>query len=521
MGSEGPRRSLQPRADLCVMWFRRDLRLDDNPALAAACAAGRGRVLPVYCLDPREEGLGARGLPRRSAWAAQLLIESLTDLRSKLKRVGSDLLVRRGPPEELLLDVAQLYGATQLFTHEAQTPEEAEALRAVEAACVREGVALRVVEGGALYHRARLPFAEGLEDLPRDFLSFRRALERASPRAPELPIARLLPLPLGVSLGRLPSLADLGHEGAEVARAQGRALGGEAQALRRLKEYVWERRLLERAYQARRALAGEEVSARLAAWLNLGCLSPRRVWYEALAFEGRHGQSLGVYQLVYHLMLRDFMILHAQRGGRRLYEGGLFGGAGGAGGAGDAGGAGVASSEQLELFGVWCAGRTGFPLVDACMRSLAATGGLSAQGRWVVSWFLTRRLGLPWGWGAECFAALLADYHPALTWGYFQAAAGVGVGVSEAPPHPVWAGRAVDWGGEFVRRWVPELAGLPAEVVYEPHLLDEGWQAHLSVRLGVDYPYPVVPPAPLAPPFGERALGGRLLERVWRRFPGA
>ncbi len=510
MGSEGPRRSLQPRADLCLMWFRLDLRLDDNAALAAACEAGRGRVLPVYCVDPRDVGAGALGLPKRSARAAQFLIESLTDLRSKLKRVGSDLLIRRGPPEELLLDVAQLYKATQIFTHEAQTPEEEEALAAVEEACVREGVELKVIEGVTLYHRARLPYAQGLTDLPRDFLRFRRDLERASsPRAPSLAISKLLPLPLGVSLGKLPSLAELGHEGSEVAKAQGRQLGGEAQGLRRLKEYVWERRLLEHAHHARRSFAGEEISARLAAWLNFGCLSPRRLWYEALAFEARHGQSLGVYQLIYHLTLRDFMIFHAQRGGRRLYEGGLF----------SAAPPSPEPPEAVERFEAWCAGRTGFPLVDACMRSLAATGELSAQGRALVSRFLTGSLALPWGWGAAYFASCLCDYHPALTWGYFQAGAGVGVWLSDPSPHPVWAGRAVDWEGSFVRAWVLELAQLPPEVVYEPYLLDDAWQEHLQLRLGVHYPYPVVPPAPLVPSFGERPLGGRLLERVWRRFP--
>ena len=512
MGSEGPRRSLQPRADLCLMWFRRDLRLDDNAALAAACEAGRGRVLPVYCVDPREAGVGLFGLPKRSARAAQFLVESLTDLRSKLKRVGSDLLVRRGPPEELLLDVAQLYKASEIFTHEAQTPEEDEAIRAVEGACVREGVTLRVIEGGTLYHRARLPFERDLSDLPRDFLTFRRALERSSsPRAPALAISKLLPLPLGVSLGKIPTLAELGYEGGEVGRSSGRVQGGEAQALRRLKEFVWEKRLLDQAHQARRAFAGEELSGRLAAWLNLGCLSPRRLWYEVLAFEGRFGQSLGVYQLIYHLMLRDFMIFHAQRGGGRLYEVGLFG---------EGSAPRAESPEAVALFDAWRVGRTGFPLVDACMRSLVATGELSSQGRGVVSRFLTGSLGLPWAWGASVFASLLCDYHPALTWGYFQAGAGVGVWLSDPPPHPVWAGRAVDWGGEFVRAWVPELSRLPPEVIYEPYLLDEAWQAHLQLQMGVDYPYPVVPPAPLVPAFGERGLGGRLMERVVRRFPG-
>jgi deoxyribodipyrimidine photo-lyase len=512
MGSEGPRRSLQPRAELCVMWFRLDLRLDDNPALTAACEAGRGRVLPVYCIDPRDTGVGALGLPKRSARAAQFLIESLTDLRSKLKRVGSDLLVRRGPPEELLLDVAQLYRASQIFTHEAQTPEEEEALRAVEEACVREGVELKVVEGVTLYHRARLPFEGDLSDLPRDFFTFRGAVERSSsPRAPSLAVSKLLPLPLGVSLGKLPSLGDLGHEGVELGKAQGRALGGEAQGLKRVKEYIWEKRLLDHAHRSRRALAGEELSARLASWLNFGCLSPRRLWYEALAFEGRHGQSLGVYQLIYHLMLRDFMIFHARRGGRRLYEGGLFA---------PLSAPPPAAPEAMGLLMAWREGRTGFPLVDACMRSLGATGELSGQGRALVSRFLTGALGLPWGWGAEVFASLLCDYHPALTWGYFQAGAGVGVWLSDPPPHPVWAGRAVDWGGEFVRAWVPELARLPPEVIYEPYVLDEAWQVHLQFQLGVDYPYPVVPPSPLVPAFGERGVAVRLMERVLRRFPG-
>ena len=517
MGSDGHRlqtrrRLLQATAQRSLLWLRHDLRVDDQPALSAAHLASKGRVVPVYVCDPRDLEPNELGQPLLSYHRALFLVECLTDLRSKLKRLGSDLIILRGTSERDLVDLAELVGATRVFTQEPMSAREASRVEAVTRALEREGVSLHEVEGATLYHRSRLPFRDDLSDLPRDLLSFRRAIEAESaPRPPELPVPKLLPLPVGLNPGKLPTAAELGHELVKPdPRVEVKAIGGEAQGLKRLKAMIWERALLDHCHSSRRALSGEGARLHLAPWLNFGCLSPRRVWYEALAFEAQRGQSLGVYQLIYHLTQRDFLIFHARKARHALFdEAGMFPSA-------DSPPVSPTRPPQLDLF---LQGYTGFPLVDACVRSLNATGTLSPQGRLIVGSFLVHHLKLSWRWGALLFESTLRDYHPALTWGWMQALAGVGPHLSEPAAHPVWAGKTQDWEGRFVRAWVPELAQLPSEVLYEPYVLDEQWQAHFGLQLGVTYPYPLAEPPP--PPLSGAPLRQRLLERVWRRFPQA
>lgn len=484
MSTTDQRLNIQERAHPSLVWFRKDLRLDDNRCLFEANKRSKGRIIPVYVLDPRDYEVNQLGWPKCGAYRAQMLLEALSDLRMKLKRLGSDLILRIGEPEEILPELADAQGVTHLYTLEPQDPREAASVLAVKEGCYREGIEFVEVEGATLYDLSRLPFE--LDDLPRQFIEFRRVVERdMTPRAPELAVAKLLPLPLNLRAGSLPKLETMNlAEFTQDPRSTLPFVGGEAHGLKRVKDYFWDRKLLPFAHHARNALAGEMNSPKLSSWLNLGCLSPRRIWYEALAYEAKYGGSQGVYQLIYHLTMRDFLILHARAMGERLFD--------------------VKGLREVprvweedgERFAMWWQGYTGFPLIDAFMRELNATGYLSSRGRAVVAEFFVRQLNLPWTWAASCFETLLIDYHPAITWGMMQSVAGVGVSFPTRTYHPVEAGVSVDWEGAYVRYWVPELAHLPSEWIYQPHLLSEEYQAYYGVYLGQTYPAPIVPPLP-------------------------
>jgi deoxyribodipyrimidine photo-lyase len=482
MPSSDQRLNIQERAHPSVVWFRRDLRLDDNCCLFEASKRSKGRVIPVYILDTREYEPNLLGWPRCGAYRAQFLIDALNDLRLKLKRLGSDLIVRIGPPEEILPTLAETQGATHLYTLEPQDAREAKVVRAVKDGCYCEGIEFVEIEGATLYDYSRIPFEP--EELPKDFVEFRRKLEKdASPKPPELSINKLLPLPLGLRPGSIPKLESMNLTAfTPDPRSTISFVGGEAHGLRRVKDYFWDRKLLPYSYQARHGLAGEEISTKLSPWINLGCLSPRRLWYEALAYERKHGGSDGVYRLIYHLTLRDFMIFHARAMGDKLYDlEGLRG-------------IPKVWEDDPDRFGYWWPGYSGFPLVDAFMRELNSTGYISQKGRQIVADFFVNHLKLPWTWAASCFETLLIDYHPAVTWGAFQSVAGVGVTIPGSPTHPIDSGYAVDWEGAYVRYWLPELAHLPTEVIYQPHLLNEEYQAYYGLALGQQYPYPLVTP---------------------------
>ena len=500
MAKSDQRLNIQERAHPSVVWLRKDLRLDDNRCLFLANKKSKGRVIPVYVLDPRDYEANLLGWPKCGAYRGQFIIQALSDLRMKLKRIGSDLIIRIGEPEEILPSLADAQGATHLFTLEAQDHLEALSVKAVEEGCYREGVEFVEVEGATLYDYHRLPFAH--DEIPLDYIEFRRVLERdMTPKPPELAITKLLPLPLNLRAGSIPKLETMNlTEFTQDPRSTIPFVGGEAHGLKRVKDYFWERKLLPYALQARNALAGEMSSTKLSPWINLGCLSPRRLWYEALTYEMKHGAGQAVYRLIYQLTLRDFMIFHAKSMGERLYDV-----------------KGVKNipkvwEENSEMFSLWWQGYTGFPLVDAFMRELNATGYLSARGRGIVAHFLVRQLKLPWTWAASCLETLLIDYHPAVTWGMMQSLAGVGVSLPSAGFHPTEAGYSVDWEGNYVRYWLPELAHLPTEVIYQPHLLNEEYQAYYGVILGQTYPYPVVQPPP--PSEREPSLRERHQEQI-------
>jgi len=200
------------------------------------------------------------------------------------------------------------------------------------------------------------------------------------------------------------------------------------------------------------------------------------------------------------------MIFHAKRMGDRLYE--LDG---------------LKEipkvwEEDSERFALWYQGYSGFPLIDAFMRELSTTGYLSPRGRQVVADFLVKQLRLPWVWAASCFETLLIDYHPAVTWGTMQSVAGVGVTLPWSNCHPIESGYAVDWEGAYIRFWVPELAHVPNEFIYQPHLLNEEQQQYLGLYLGQNYPFPAIVP----PDFTPRQLSSReknhelIMERLKR-----
>ena len=501
---EKRKRAIQQRAHPCVMWFRRDLRLDDNPALLAAEQYSKGRVIPVFCINPDEYGQNILGWPKVGAYRARFLMQALVDLRSKLKRIGSDLVILRGRPEDVLVEFADKHGATRIFSQDVQSFEEHQVVKQVQDQCVRDAIEYKEVEGSTLYHSDKLPFE--LEELPTNFIRFRRNLERESiPNAPELAIKKLLPLPLGISVGSIPKMADFNSSEYQTdPRTILPFKGGEAHGLKRVKEYIWDQRLLGYYHRAHVAFAGEQTSSKLSAWINLGCLSPRRLWYEALAFENKHGDSLGVYQLIYHLTMRDFFIFNSRKYGQAFYEQ-----------------PGIRrqipkAEENQNLFMMWWQGYTGFPLIDAFMRELASTGYLSIQGRKVVANFLVNELKLPWTWGAACFQTLLRDYHPAVTYGSFQSLTGFGLKLPGRVEHHVDLGQRLDRDGAYVRYWLPELSYLPSECVYEPYLLNEEAQAYYGLTLNQHYPYPIIEPPARPEPVVNRDYQQILQERKRR-----
>ncbi len=228
-------------------------------------------------------------------------------------------------------------------------------------------------------------------------------------------------------------------------------------------------------------MLGADYSSKFSPWLALGCLSPRFIYEQVKEYEAERLKNDSTYWLVFELLWRDFFrFICAKHGNQIFRQSGLQG-------------IRIPWKEDWERFRLWREGLTGFPLVDANMRELAATGFMSNRGRQNVASFLTKNLGINWLLGAEWFESLLIDYDVCSNWGNWNYTAGVG---NDARGFRYFnipkQSRDYDPKGDYIRHWLPELASIEGDLIHEPGKLSAQEQKRFGVRLGVDYPRPIV-----------------------------
>ena len=462
-----------------LVWYRNDLRIHDHEPLHQALKAG-AQVIPVYCFDSRQFGQTSFGFPKTGAFRTQFLLESLADLRRSLQAICSNLILRRGLPETIIPDLATQLGASAVYYYREVTTEEVAVETALKTALDAAGLQTRSFWGHTLYHPDDLPFE--LREIPEVFTQFRKRVEQEATVNPTLPTPQRLPSLPELDPGELPSVAEFGLE---LPPPDDRAVlsfqGGETIGKARLDHYFWQQHHLKAYKDTRNGMLGADYSSKFSPWLALGCLSPRYIYEQVQDYEAQHVKNDSTYWLIFELLWRDyFRFICAKHGVRIFRRSGLQG-------------VEIAWKQDWDRFDLWREGRTGFPLVDANMRELAATGFMSNRGRQNVASFLTKNLGIDWRMGAEWFESLLLDYDVCSNWGNWNYTAGVG---NDARGFRFFnilkQSKDYDPQGEYVKHWLPELANIPAAKVHEPWKLLPVEQQRFNVRLGVEYPNPVV-----------------------------
>ncbi len=469
-----------------LVWYRQDLRMIDHLPLQTAVSQG-AEILPLYCFDDRLFGQTPQGLPKTGTWRAQFLLESVADLRASYRSGGGELVIRCGLPETIIPQLVQELGITAVYFHAYPTSEEL----AVEQAVIAQlSIPHQSWWGHTLYQPADLPFS--IAELPELFTKFRKIVEAAPSRPNKksefIGVRSALPVPspvltiTGVEPGHLPSLSDWGLE---LPTTDPRAVlafqGGETAGLARLDQYFWQQDLLPTYKETRNGLVGADYSSKFSPWLALGCLSPRYIYDQVKKYEIDRVQNESTYWLIFELLWRDYFALIAAKHGHQIFRvAGLRG-------------VNIPWRQDKTRFELWCQGQTGFPLVDANMRELLATGFMSNRGRQNVASFLTKNLGIDWRWGAEWFESMLIDYDVASNWGNWNYTAGVGNDARGFRFFNIYKqAKDYDPQGAYVKLWLPELAQIPAAKVHHPDQLLPVEQQRWGVQLGVDYPRPVV-----------------------------
>jgi deoxyribodipyrimidine photo-lyase len=420
------------------MWFRRDLRLADNPALLAAAGAGDGSVLPLFVVDPVL--FGAAGAPR-----AAYLVRSLRALDSAM---GGALVVRQGRPAEVVTRIATEAGATEVHIAADYGPYGQRRDAAVEKALAGAGIALHRTGSPYAVAPGRIRKADGTPY--RVFTPFSKAW-RAHGWRPPAGSPGEITWTGATGRDEWPDEPDLGHTRIPEA--------GERAAAERWAQFENERL---RGYGEDRDRMDQPGTSQLSPSLKYGELHPRTL---LAALATHRGSGAETYRI--ELCWREFYadVLHADP--RTAWEP-----------LDPATGRIRTDSGALadERFAAWATGRTGFPIVDAGIRQLLAVGWMHNRVRMITASFLVKDLHLPWQRGAAFFLDRLVDGDLASNNHGWQWVAGTG---TDAAPYfrvfnPVTQGRTFDPDGAYVRRWIPELSTLDGRAAHEPWDLPGG-----------------------------------------------
>ena len=442
--------------------MRRDLRLHDNPALHRA-RAEFDVVIPVFILDDALLHGRYASSPR-----AQFLFGCLRALDQELHARGCGLVLRRGAPEHELAKLAEQTGAGAVFWTSDVSPYALRRDRAVTAALQERGV--RAVPNTGTYARDVSKVRKDDGEMYTVFTPYWKAWERLAARDIYGAPRAMAPLPRGLDRGELPGgvRAPGGTLGAPVCEP-GEAAGREA--LTR-----WLDGPVDRYGDRHDTLAGG--TSVLSPYLRWGCLSARECELRARR-RGTPGADAWVRQLAWRDFYASVLLEHPENV-RREFQPKFRS---------------LSWHEDADALDAWKRGETGFPIVDAGMRQLAATGWMHNRARMVVGSFLTKDLHLDWRAGEQHFAALLLDGEPAQNNGNWQWIASTGV--DPAPYfrrifNPSLQQRTFDPDGAYVRRWVPELAAVPDNRLAEPWTMTEAEQRDARCAIGLDYPAPIV-----------------------------
>lgn len=480
---------MPPHPRYHIVWFRNDLRLHDHQPLHTACerAASNGdAILPIYIFDELFHGQTRSGLPRTGGFRRKFLAESLSNLREKLRAKQSDLLLFNGEPFRILSELAAALPVAKVHAHKHYAHDERQIETRVEQSLSRSHVPIAWSSPQTLLHEEDLPFS--LSEVPKVFTKFRRIVEKnwyirdPLPAPEQIPFSDAQPtigdrIASGEPILEQSLVADV----ADDSRAPLEFRGGEAAGLHRMQDYLWNNDCLRNYKQTRNGMLGADYSSKFSPWLAHGCLSARAIHAQVQAYERQRVANDSTYWLIFELLWRDYFAFIAGRAQAKLFRiGGLKA-------------VNIPWSRNQAMFDAWRHGQTGYPLIDANMRELAATGFMSNRGRQNVASFLTKNLGLDWRLGAEWFESLLIDYDPASNYGNWNYIAGIGNDAREFRWfNTTKQSRDYDPQGAYLKHWLPELAAVPSRFIHEPWTMNDAEQRAAHCILGSDYPRPIV-----------------------------
>ena len=445
-----------------IHWFRRDLRLTDNTALNAAAAANQ-QIIPAYILSTWKNRHRWTG-PHRQ----KFLCESLASLHKDLQRAGSSLILRQGDAVERLIELLKETKATAIYANRDPDPYGRDTEKRLALELEKLGAKLYLYKDASLHERDEV--LTGSKTPFRVFTPYSRAWNSLQKPTPNGVVQKLSPVPPTIKSLPLPTL-DLWN----ISLEEGVVLpaAGEAHARSRLGKFLDEGIF---NYASARDIPSLDGTSRISQDLRFGLLSIREVFarvqerLKGATSEQRRSLQIFINELCwrefYHQVLwfKPEVLTHEYSEAYR----------------------GLPWLQDSESFSRWREALTGFPIVDAGMRQLRKTGFMHNRVRMIVAMFLTKDLHLDWRMGEQWFMQQLLDGEIAANNGGWQWSAGTG---TDAAPYfriqnPWTQSSRFDGDAEYIKRWIPELTGVPAARLHQPPAP--------GMRLVRDYPLPML-----------------------------
>ena len=426
-----------------LVWFRNDLRTQDNTSFFQACKNAR-KVIAVYCLDPRQFEVNKHGFKKTEKYRAKFLLETLRDLKNNLAALNIPLFIYHDTPENCIPTLVKDHAITSLFFQKEWTPDEVADNNALKT----QLPTVNFIEtyDQFLFHPDAIPYA-GFDKIPEVFTEFRKKCEKESKI--KLCVA-VQPQPKENFIETdkaIPTLEDLGLESFKLDKNSAFPFrGGETAALKRVENYFFETENLSEYKKTRNGLIGEGYSSKLSAWLANGSISARTIYWEVQNYEREVCKNEDTYWLIFELIWRDYFKYVSLKHGDKIFKlDGILG-------------------KQYEwktnskAFREWTNGNTREPFVNANMIELQRTGFMSNRGRQNVASYWAKEWEQDWRIAAKYFESMLIDYDVHSNYGNWMYNAGVGNDPRDRKFNIKRQAETYDAQGKYQKLWLnPDL----------------------------------------------------------------
>ena len=422
-----------------LVWFRSNLRVEDNTSLSKAIRDS-SRVIGYINIDPTIFELSDYGFKKTEKFRTKFLLESIQDLKKQLNGINISLIITNQDFETSINSIIEKYNVRSIYMQKEWTRDEL-----AEEKQIPKHINLIKDFDQFLYSPESVK--EIYENIPRGFSNFRKKCEQYLNISYPLQIPKPLDKKNNIDeVYSVPTLNDLGFEEFRVHKdSVFKFLGGETSAKERVYEYFFETKRISKYKLTRNKLLGKDYSSKLSSWLANGSISVRYVYMQIKKYEEEIEKNESTYWLFFELIWRDFFkYVSMQHKDKFFSKSGIYGNS-------------KDWSNNKELINRWINGETNEPFVNANMKELSQTGFMSNRGRQNVANYLTKELKIDWRIGAEYFESLLIDYDVHSNYGNWLYNAGIG---NDSMPfrkfNPKLQSERYDPNKEYEKLWLNE-----------------------------------------------------------------